>query len=90
MIDKTKNIFFLLLLFIFLFLVTKYYFSEKNFIFTNKLRLSFAMTLHQNIENLPVLNNDTQNIITYKNDLEEFKKKRKKRFWERLISNNNE
>ena len=42
---------------------------------------------NKGIENLPVLKNDTNNIIIYKNDLEEFKKKRKKRFWEKLISN---
>ena len=40
--------------------------------------------------NLPVLKNDTNNIIVYMNDLEDFKKKRKKRFWEDLISNKNE
>ena len=33
------------------------------------------------------IKNDTNNILVYKNDLEEFKKKRKKRFWEKLISN---
>ena len=37
-----------------------------------------------------LLKNDTNNIIVYKNDLEEFKNKRKKRFWEKLISNKNE
>ena len=43
-----------------------------------------------NIENLPLLENDTNNIIEFKSDLEEFKKKRKKRFWEKLISGENE
>ena len=37
-----------------------------------------------------ILENNTENIIIYKNDLEEFKNKRKKRFWEKLISNLNE
>jgi hypothetical protein len=41
-------------------------------------------------KNLPVLKNDTNNIIIYKKDLDEFKEKRKERFWEKLISNNNE
>ena len=36
---------------------------------------------------LPVFENDTNNIIVYKNDLEKFKKERKKRFWEKLINN---
>ena len=90
MIYKVRNIFFLLLFFIFLSLVVKYYFSEKNFIFTNKLRFSYSLNQNKNNKFLPVLKNDTKNIIIYKNDLEEFKKKRKKRFWEKLISNNNE
>ena len=66
--------------------MSKYYFSEKNVIFTNKSRSSYAVTT-LNKKYLPVLKNDTNNIISYKNDLEEYKRKRKKRFWEKLISN---
>ena len=40
--------------------------------------------------NLPLLKNDTNNVIIYNNELEEFKNKRKKRPWEELISNQNE
>ena len=47
------------------------------------MRSSYSLT---SINNLPLLKNDTNNIITYKDDLEEFKKKRKKRIWELLIS----
>ena len=36
------------------------------------------------------MENDTSNIIVYINDLEDLKKKNKKWFWEKLISNNNE
>ena len=46
------------------------------------------MNKHEN--DLPLLKSDTNNIITYKNDLEEFKNKRKKRIWENLISSQNE
>ena len=87
MIKKISNTFFLIILFLFIFLVTKHYFSEKNIIFTSKSRTSYSLMENKGIENLPVLKNDTNNIIIYKNDLEEFKKKRKKRFWEKLISN---
>ena len=44
----------------------------------------------QDNNDLPLLKNDTSNIIVYKDDIEEFKKKRKKRFWEKLITNSNE
>ena len=90
MYRKIKNIFFLVVFIIFTFLITKYYFSEQNIIFTNKSRLSFLTSLKNGENNLPVLENDTNDAVTYIDDLENFKNKRKKRFWEKLISNNNE
>jgi len=90
MFKKIINIFFLISFFIFLFLVTRYYFSSENLIITNKSRSSYSITLKNYEANLPILKNDTNNIIIFKNELEEFKKKRKKRFWEKLISNENE
>ena len=90
MYKKIKNIFFLIIFFSFIFLVTKYYFSEQNEIFTNKSRSLYLMTLTDDKNNLPILENDTNNIIVYIDDLQDFRKKRKKRFWEKLISNKNE
>ena len=87
MYKKIKNIFFLATFFTFIFLITKYYFSEQNLIFTNKSRSSYSLASNKDENNLTLLKNDTNNIIVYKNDLEEFKNKRKKRFWEKLISN---
>jgi len=90
MYKKIKNIFFLIFFFSFIFLVTKYYFSEQNKILTNKSRSSYLVVSGNEKNNLPVLKNDTNNIIVYINDLEDFKNKRKKRFWEKLISDQNE
>ena len=90
MFSKIKNTLFLIIFSIFIFLVTKHYFSDKNVIFTNKSRSSYALQVIIDNKNLPVLKNDTSNIIIYKNDVEEFTKKRKKRFWEKLISDKNE
>ena len=86
MIMQFKNIIFLMSFIIFTFLTINYYFSEENMVDINKSRSTYALTLYNN---LPLLRNDTNNIIVYKNDLEEFKKKRKKRFWEKLISDDN-
>ena len=72
--------------FAFIFLVTKHYFSEQNLIFTNKSRSSYSLMLNKYDNNLPLLKNDTNNVIIYKTELEEFKNKRKKRPWEKLIS----
>ena len=90
MLKKVINIFFIVSLFIFIFLITKYYFSDKNFTLTNKSRSLYSLNLNKYENDLPLLKSDTNNIIIFKNDLEEFKNKRKKRIWEKLISNTNE
>ena len=90
MFSKIKNTLLLIIFSIFTFLVTKHYFSDENVIFTNKSRSSYALQVNIDNKNLPILKNDTNNIIIYKNDVEEFTKKRKKRFWEKLISDKNE
>ena len=87
MFNRFKNIISLTFLVVFIFIITKHYFSEENIRFTNKSRSMYSVMINKNNDNLPVLESDTSNIIIYKNDLEEFSKKRKKRFWERLISN---
>ena len=83
MLKKFKFISIILSLTIFTFLTVNYYFSEENIIYINKSRSTYSSTSY---ETLKILKNDTKNIIVYKNDIEEFKKKRKKRFWEKLLS----
>ena len=90
MYNRIKNTFFLIIFFIFIFLISKYYFSEQNIVFINQSRSSYETSLDNDKNNLPVLKNDTDNIIIYVSDLENFKNKRKRRFWEKLISNSNE
>ena len=83
MLKKFKTIIFLLLFISFTFFTINYYFSEEHVVHVNKSRLTYSVTSYKD---LPLLKNDTNNILNYKNDLEIFKKKRKKRFWEKLIS----
>ena len=90
MSKKVINIFFLISFITFIFLVTKYYFSEKHLVLINKSRSSYALKLEDHLRNLPLLNKNTNNIIIYIDDIEKFKNKRKKRIWEKLISNQNE
>jgi len=87
MFQNIKNFLFIIFISISIFFVIKYYLSEQNIVLTNKSRSSYTLDTNKN---LAVLKNDTDNIVVYKNDLEEFKKKRKKRFWEKLISGDNE
>ena len=75
---KIKNIFYLGSFFIFIILTTGFYFSDQNIRETNKSRSFYSVKLNYNTQNLPLLKNDTNNIIKYLNDVEVYKKKKKK------------
>ena len=83
MLKKLKNIFYLGSFFIFIFLITRFYFSDQNIRETNKSRSFYSVELNSNTQNLPLLKNDTNNIIEYMDDVEVYKKKKKKyTFWD--------
>ena len=80
-----KNLFFSFL-FIFLFVViARVYFSEKNIIYTNKSRTLFSATQNINLKDVPLLLNDTKNIIEYSNDVNIYIDNQKKYIFEDLI-----
>ena len=82
MFKKVINLFFLLLFFIFTILTVTFYFSDENVRKTNKFRSLYSANLNRVINNLPLLKNDTSDIIQYKNDVEIYKKKKKNYiFW---------
>ena len=85
MFKKVINLFFLLLFFIFTILTITFYFSDENIRKTNKFRSLYSINLNKMINNLPLLKNDTSDIIQYKNDVEIYKKKKKNyTFWDLL------
>ena len=80
---KIKNIFYLGSFFIFIILTTRFYFSDQNIRETNKSRSFYSVKINNNTQNLPLLKNDTKNIIEYSNDVEVYKKRKKKyTFWD--------
>ena len=86
MLKEIKYSIFLIVIFIFIFFTSKYYFSDEN----KKNSFRSLNTIDQKIDlysqNLPVLKNDTQNIIEYtKNTIN--KKKKKYYFWELFNKN---
>ena len=86
MIERIKSALYLLLISLFVAFLTIYYFSEKNINETTKKRLFDKDKINNNIEDLPLIKNDTNNIIEYTDDIENFKKKKKRYiFWD-LIS----
>ena len=86
MYKNFKNIFFISIFLTTIFLVIKFYISEKNSSFTYKNRSLYSKKFLNNLKNLPILKNDTKNIIIYRDDIQVFKNKKKKyTFWD-LIS----
>ena len=78
-----KNIFSIITFIFFMILIVVFYFSEENIIATNKSRSSYAYELQFDLKNLPLIKNDTNNIIDYSEDLEIFKKDKKSYiFWD--------
>ena len=77
MLNEIKNLIYLLIIFLFLFLIGKYYFSDTNK--KNSYRSLSLINENKNIfvEKLPVLEDDTKNIIEY---VEQSTNKRKKKF----------
>ena len=85
MLKRIKKIFYLLSFFIFNFLTTNFYFSDQNIVMTNKSRSIYQADLKNNMQSLPLLENDTNNIIEYRNDIEIYKEKKKNyTFWDLL------
>ena len=83
MLKKIKKVFYLVSFIIFITLTMNYYFSEQNVRKTNKSRAFYSVELNQDIQNLPLLKNDTNNIIEYRNDIEVYRKKKKNyTFWD--------
>ena len=78
MLKNIKNIFYLGSFLIFLILTTRFYFSDHNIRKTNKSRSFYSVKINNNTQNLPLLKNDTKNIIEYSNDIEVYKKRKKK------------
>ena len=76
MIKKIKNTFFLISFFIFIIFLINFYFSDENIKQINKSRFNYLDELNKHILDLPLLRNDTNNIIEYKNDIENNKKRR--------------
>tara|TARA_S200000501_G_scaffold215020_1_gene201853 strand:+ start:98 stop:361 length:264 start_codon:yes stop_codon:yes gene_type:complete len=86
MFKEIKNLLFIFIICLFLFLIGKYYFSDAN----KKNSYRSLLTIDEKIkiyeEKLTVLENDTQNIIEYV-EQSNIKKKKKFNFWELLESN---
>ena len=84
MLKEVKYVVYLLTIFFFIFFVIKYYFSEDNIKWSNKVILQYQNILDKRFINLPIIKNDTNDIIEYTNEIEDFKNKKQRKFWDLL------
>ena len=85
MIKKVKNIIYIFYIVFFLLFINFFYFSNENIKNTYKTRSSYIY-MDRSV-NLPLLINNTKNIIESTNDVKEFKKNKKKYKFFDLIEN---
>ena len=81
---KFVNIFIFLLIFTFFFSIYKYYSSSKNIYNKNFNRTNIDEILKEKITGIPILTNDTNNVIEFNNSLEENTNEKKRGFWDLL------
>ena len=82
---KIINILMFLLVIFFIFKVFSFYSSNKNISFKNYNRTNIDLILKEKIKDLPILANDTSNIIEFNDSFDEEDNSYEKRsFWELL------
>ena len=87
MLKEVKYIVYLFTIFFFIFFVIKFYISENNIKRSNKIIFQYQNELDKQFSNLPIIKDDTNDIIEYTNEIEEFKNKKQRRFWDLLKTN---
>ena len=87
MLKEVKYVVYLFTIFFFIFFVIKFYLSENNIKRSNRIIFQYQNELDKKFNNLPIFKNDTNDIIEYTNEIEEFKNKKQRRFWDLLKTN---
>ena len=87
MLKEVKYVVYLLTIFFFIFFVIKFYLSENNIKRSNRIIFQYQNELDKKFNNLPIIKNDTNDIIEYTNEIEEFKNKKQRKFWDLLKTN---
>ena len=82
---KILNILMILIIILFTFTIYKYYSSNKNIKNRDYNRLNIDKILKEKLNNLPVLSNDTNDVIEFNNSFEnEINDEKKRSFWNLL------
>ena len=82
---KIINLFFLIIIFLFFLNIYKYYSSNKNIKNINLNRSNIEEILKTKISNIPILENDTNNVIEFNSSFSnEIKSNEQRNFWNLL------
>ena len=84
MLKEVKYVVYLFTIFFFIFFIVKFYLSENNIKWSNKIMLQYQNVLDKKFINLPIIKDDTNDIIEYTNEIEDFKNKKQRKFWDLL------
>ena len=84
MLKEIKYVVYLLTIFFFIFFVIKFYLSENNIKWSNKVILQYQNVLDKKFIGLPIIKDDTNDIIEYTSEIEDFKNKKQRKFWDLL------
>ena len=87
MLKEIGNVAYLLTIFFFIFFVIKFYLSEDNVKWSNKVILQYQNILDKKFISLPIIKDDTNDIIEYTNEIEDFKNKKQRKFWDLFKTN---
>ena len=87
MLKEAKFVFYLFTIFFFIFFAIKFYLSETNIKQNNRVLFQYQNESGKKFDNLPIIKDDTSDIIEYTNEIEEFKNKKQRKFWNLLKSN---
>ena len=83
MLKEIKYLIFIIIIALFLFFTGKYYFSDENIKKSYRSQKNIDEKIKVYAKNLPILENDTKDIIEYVKQTEK-KKKKKFNFWKLL------
>ena len=86
MLKELKYFFSILIIFIFIFFIGRYYFSDQNKKNIYRSINKMDKNIEKLSENLHILKSDTENIIEYMEN-DKTKEKKKYYFWELLLNN---
>ena len=87
MLKEVKYVVYLLTIFFFIFFVIKFYSSGNNIKWSNKVILQYQNILDKKFINLPIIKDDTNDIIEYTSEIDDFKNKKLRKFWDLLTTN---